>query len=390
MNGEENVSRERRPAIYILLLILAFIFGSVGGVFGIAFLSANPSAREVLGLGGKDGISIPTTTTDKVVLEESSAIIDAVKKVSPAVVSIKTQQNVQNLFGFIQTVEGGGTGFILTEDGLIATNKHVVEDDNAKYTVFTSDGKSYPAEIKAKDPANDFAVVKIDAKGLPTVEIGDSDKIEVGQWVIAIGNALAEFQNTVTVGVVSAKERKVTAGSQGVGRSEDLEGLIQTDAAINRGNSGGPLVNLRGQVVGINTAVAGDAQNIGFAIPINAEKGAIDSVRRVGKITRAVLGVRFVQITKELARANNLSVDHGALVIRGETPADVAVLPGGPADKAGIEENDILLEINGEPIDEDHSLPARLRQYKPGDEIEIKYLRKGEEKKTKVRLSESN
>lgn len=381
--------RENRPAIYILLLLLAFIFGSIGGVFGIVFLSSNQQARERLGLGDKSGLIIPTTQTDKVVLEESSMIIDAVKKVSPAVVSVKTEQSVQNLFGFIQTMEGGGTGFILTEDGLIATNKHVVSDVNAKYTVFTLDGKSYSATVKALDPANDFAVLKVDAKGLPTVEIGDSDKLDVGQWVISIGNALAEFQNTVTVGVISAKERKVSASGSLGGTSENLEGLLQTDAAINPGNSGGPLINIKGQVVGINTAVAGDAQNIGFAIPINAEKSALDSVRKTGKIVRPVMGVRYVPITKEIAKANNLPVDHGALVIRGNNPTDFAVSPGGPADKAGIQENDIMLEINGEPIDEDHSLPARLRQYKPGDEVEIKYLRKGEQKTTKLKLEES-
>jgi len=380
-----------RVAIYALILLLSFIFGGVGGIFGLLFLNSHPSFQQVLGstLPAALPSASNSSKTEKIVVEESSAIIDAVKKVSPAVVSIKSEQNIRNFFGFIQTLEGGGTGFILTEDGLIATNKHVVSDPNAKYTVITSDGQNYPAQIKAVDPSNDFAILKIEAKGLPTVELGDSDKLEVGQWVVAIGYALAEFQNTVTVGVVSAKDRHVTASSSYGGVSENLEGLIQTDAAINPGNSGGPLVNLKGQVVGISAATAGDAQNIGFAIPINAEKTAIESVRKSGRIIRPLLGVRYAMINKEIAKANSLPVSYGAVIIRGETPSELAVIPGSPADKAGLKENDIILEINGEKVDEDHSLSSRLRQYKPGDEIEIKFFRAGEVKTTKARLEEA-
>jgi serine protease Do len=386
-----NSKPHSKLAVYILILLLSFIFGGAGGVFGLIFLNNSPISPYASYIGKNNNFSSGSSPskTEKIVIEESSAIIEAVKKVSPAVVSIKSEQNFRNFFGFIQTLEGGGTGFILTEDGLIATNKHVVSDPNAKYTVVTSDGQNYPAQVKAIDPSNDFAILKIEARGLPTVDLGDSDKLEVGQWVVAIGYALAEFQNTVTVGVVSAKDRRVTASSSYGGLSENLEGLIQTDAAINPGNSGGPLVNLKGQVVGISTAVAGDAQNIGFAIPINAVKGAIESVRKSGKIIRPLLGVRYVMINKEVAKANSLPVNYGALIIRGESPSEVAVIPGSPADKAGLRENDIILEINGEKVDEDHSLSSRLRQYKPGDEIEIKYFRAGETKTTKARLEEA-
>ena len=290
----------------------------------------------------------------------------------------------------MQSIQGGGTGFILTEDGLIATNKHVVSSQGSRYTVFTSDGKSYPAEIKATDPSNDFAVLKIDAHGLQPVELGDSDSVQVGQWVMAIGNALAEFKNTATTGIISSKDRQVNPVDTSAGVTENLDGLLQTDAAINPGNSGGPLLNLKGQVIGINTAVAGDAQNIGFAIPINAARQAIDSVRKTGKIVRPTIGVRFVPITKELATANSLPVDYGALIIRGQNPSDLAVVPGGAADKAGLQENDILLELNGDRIDENHPLVSLLRKYNPGDDVSVKYMRKGDTKTATLKLGSSS
>lgn len=375
-----------RGAVFmVVFLILAFIMGTVGGFGSLVFLSSNQSLRAKLGL--KD-ININTNTTEKLVLEESSAVIDSSKKVSPAVVSILSKSDIQDFFGRVYQQEGGGTGFIITNDGLILTNKHVVSDSNAEYTVFTSDGKSYSAKILATDPDNDLAVLKIDASGLPVVELGDSDKVEIGEWVIAVGNALAEFHNTVTVGVVSAKDRKITAS--GGGSSEQLTGLFQTDTAINPGNSGGPLVNLKGQVIGINTAVAGNAQNIGFAIPINAAKKAIDSVKKTGKITRPMIGIRYINITKELAKANNLTSDHGALVYHGKSTGEVAVVSGGPADKAGIKEGDIILTINGEEINENNPLNKIIQNFNPNDEVELTVLRDGEQKKVKLKLGETS
>ena len=383
---EQPLDPPKKGAIFVIIfLILSLVMGALGAFGTLMLFSSNDKLKSSLGL---DNINLNTTKTEKLVLEESSAISDAAKKISLAVVSITTTQNVMDFFGRVSQQEtGGGTGFIVTSDGLIATNKHVVSDEDAKYTVFTSDGKEYEAKIQATDPFNDFAMIKIEASGLPVADLGDSDKLDVGQWVVAVGNALGEFQNTVTVGVISAKDRKITAS--GGGTSEKLEGLIQTDAAVNPGNSGGPLVNLKGQVVGINTAVAGGAENIGFAIPINSAKKAIESIKKTGKIIRPMLGVRYVSISKEIAEANSLTINHGVWVLRGNGISEVAVIPGSPADKAGIVENDIITKINGEEINENNSLSKILQNYNVGDEIELTYLRQGDEKKVKVKLTEA-
>ncbi len=368
-------------------LAVALASGLLAGILGGAATILTLTTLNIPGLPTGSQGSITAPKKERIVLEESSAVIDAVKKVSPSVVSITTKRNIQDFFsGQIVEQKGGGTGFILTSDGLIVTNKHVVSEQNAEYTVLTSDGKTYPAKILSTDPFNDLAVVKIDAKGLKPVELGDSNALQSGQWVIAIGNALGEFQNTVTVGVVSAKERRITAGSGN--DSETLEGIIQTDAAINPGNSGGPLINLAGQVVGINTAIAGEGQGIGFAINIDSVKTALDSVQRTGKIVRPRLGVRYLSINTEIARSAQLPVDKGALVYRGANPSDLPVVPGSPADKAGIQENDIITKINGQEINENSSLVSLLQKYKPGDTITLTLLRKGDEQKVTVTLDE--
>lgn len=339
------------------------------------------------------------TSTEKVTVEESSAVIDVVKKVSPAVVSIIFTKDIEIPgFGFEffeglqEKIEqkGGGSGFIITSDGLIVTNKHVVADEKVEYTVFTSDGRNFKAEVLAKDPIGDLAILKIPATGLPVVELGDSDALEIGQRVIAIGNALGEFQNTVTAGVVSAKGRSLVASDIEGGQREALEDLIQTDAAINSGNSGGPLVNLRGQVIGINAATAakGAAEGIGFAIPINVAKGAIKSFQKEGKIKRPFLGVNTLMLTKEIAERNNLPVSQGALVVGDPESGIPGVLKGSPAAQAGIKEKDIITKVNGEAITENKSLLAILRKYQPGDEVELEILRDKETIKVKVTLAE--
>lgn len=382
--SNENVEKPAKKggAFVVVFLILALLMGVIGSVATMVLLSTNSSWRAKLGI---NDLALNTTKTEKLILEESSAVTSTVDKVSPSVVSISTSTNVTDLFGRSYEQTGGGTGFIITSDGMIATNKHVVSDASATYTVFTSDGKNYPAKIVATDPFNDLAVIKIEASGLPVVDLGDSDKLQVGQWVIAIGNALGEFNNTVTVGVISAKDRKITAS--GGGSSENLEGLLQTDAAINAGNSGGPLVNLAGQVTGINTAVAGSAQGIGFAIPINSVKSALDSIKKTGKISRPMLGVRYLPVNKELAKANQLPIDHGAWVLPGTQSGEVAVVPGSPADKAGIVENDIITQIDGADITENSSLQKLLSKYNIGDEVELTILHKGDEKKIKLKLT---
>ena len=344
----------------------------------------------------------------KPVIDYENAVVAAVKKASPAVVSITISKNVpiiencpyspfsdlpdefkqffgDELPGFSVPCEtgktklrevGGGSGFIISQDGLILTNKHVAGDKKASYTVFTNDGKKYDAKILAVDPVQDLAVIKISASGLPIVELGNSDGLELGQTAIAIGNALGEFRNTVSVGVISGLARTVTASGPEVG-VETIQGVIQTDAAINPGNSGGPLLNLKGQVVGINTAIAAGAQNIGFAIPINRAKRDIESVKKSGEITVPFLGVRYIAVTPDIAKTQKLPVDYGALV-RGSDQGP-AVTPDSPAAKAGIFAEDIILSVNGEKIDKDHFLGTLTSKYSVGDAVTLKINRQGKE-----------
>lgn len=354
-----------------LSAVAAFIFGLLGALVGGAFDRDQPNA-------GSD--------TRQITVQQSNATIESVKKVSPAVVSITLTSQSTDIFGGVAEQQGGGTGFILTNDGLIATNRHVVENNPQTLTVITSDGKAYPAEVKALDPTLDFALIKIDAKDLPVVDLGNSDSLQVGEEVIAIGNALGQFQNTVTTGVLSARERTIQA-SDGSGQAvEPLENLLQTDAAINPGNSGGPLVNLTGQVVGVNTAVAGRAQGIGFAIPVNQVKQAVSSFQQRGRILRPSLGIRFRSLTPDVAKLAKLPVSNGAFLVGGGGGG--AVLPGSAAAKAGLREGDIIVAIEGTKIDETHSLPSLLGNKAPGDEIEITYLRDGKETKVRTKLDE--
>lgn len=373
----------------IAIIILSLIFGAIGGGGGVYLLLAKGGNLLKPFLKDQAG-SIPTTVTEKLKLEESSKIIDAVEKVNPSVVSIIATAEVPGFFMNTTTTErSAGTGFIVTSDGLIMTNKHVVSNASAKYVVYLNNGKSYSATIQSIDPFNDLAVIKIDAKDLPVVEFGDPEDMKIGQTVIAIGNALGEFQNTVTTGVLSAKERSITA-SDGTGTTqESLEGLLQTDAAINSGNSGGPLLNIEGQVVGVNVAVASQAENIGFAIPSTVAVSAMESIKRTGKIVRPYLGVRYVSLNPDISKNNNISVDYGAYVYS-KTPTQPAVIAGGPADQAGLKQGDIIIAVNGEKIDATHSLTRLLQKYQPNDEVELTYLRNGQENKAKVKLSSTD
>ena len=340
-------------------------------------------------------------------VDYEQAVVDAVKKTSPAVVSIIISKNVpvveqcpynpfgnlppefQQFFGngsdFTQPCDtgktqlqevGGGSGFIISSDGLILTNKHVVADTGASYTVLLDDGTKYDAKVLARDPVQDFAVVKIDATGLPTVVLGDSNTLALGQTTIAIGNALGEFSNTVSVGVISGLSRTVTAGDPNSTQGEEtIHGVIQTDAAINPGNSGGPLLNLRGEVIGIDTAIASDAQSIGFAIPINQAKRDITSVETSGKIQASYLGVRYLAVTDDIAKAQNLPVTSGALVRGGQDGP--AVASGSPAAQAGVQAEDIITEVNGQTIDASHDLATVISQYNVGDIVTLTINRGG-------------
>lgn len=374
----------------------SFWYGMFGGIVGGALLMALVIWTGVYKLSADN--SLVSNLVENNEANESnnsampsgdadSAVVNAVAKVSPSVVSIVSTRNVQSFFGPIQQT-GAGTGFIIKPNGLIATNRHVVSGTGT-YKVLTADGKSYDATVAAEDAFNDLALLKINATNLRAVELGDSDKLRVGQQVITIGNALGEYQNTVAKGIISAIGRTITAGD-GAGASEKLEGMIQTDATINPGNSGGPLVNLLGQVIGINTAIDTEGSQIGFAIPINSVKSALASYAATGKISRPMLGIRYINVTEELAALNKMSVTQGVLVIRGDNAGELAVTPGGPADKAGIRENDVLVSINGTKIDETNTLISLLRKYKPGDTITIKLLRANKELQVSVKLGELN
>lgn len=367
----------------LLLILLSFFFGILGGVFASRILMPFLVSKFK-----KEEVPIIKEQLQTLKVQEDSAVIEAVEKVGPSVVSIFLEKDILDFFGNTTKEKSAGTGFILTSDGYILTNKHVVSQKEAIYTVITYDGKSYKGKVIAYDPFNDIAVLKIAGENLKPVEIGSTSDLKIGQRVIAIGNALGEFQNTVTIGVVSARGRAVTAGDIFSG-TVILENLIQTDAAINPGNSGGPLVNLAGQVVGINTAMA-EAENIGFAISIEVIKpldNFIKNLKEKGKIVRPMIGIYYLPITKELAAIENLPVTEGAWVYSGKRGV-AAVIPKGPADKAGIEEGDIIVAINNEKIQKDKSLTTIIQQYQPQNTIEVQIMRGSKEIKLKVTLEE--
>lgn len=334
-------------------------------------------------LPGQEPVSSATEAVVERVVEASMdridrEIVDVVERVLPSVVSIDIVRNPQDEATFrsgfpIGPISvGGGTGFFISEDGLVVTNRHVISDTRASYVVITQDGEEYPATVLALDPAMDLGVLKVDGDGFPALELGDSDALKPGQTVVAIGNALAEFKNSVTKGVVSGLNRRIVAGD--FGREELIEEAIQTDAAINPGNSGGPLITLDGKVVGMNTAISDGAQSLGFALPSNALVRAVESARMHGRIVRPWIGVRYVPVDKDVANVEGLSRDYGAL-ISGGGRRDPGVVPGSPADKAGLREGDLILEINGERVGVRRSLAAIVARLLPGEAVELKVLR---------------
>ncbi len=329
-------------------------------------------------------------------LEHEKAVINVVEKNIPAVVSIVSSRYVEYLdfsnFFFSspeikeRLQEEQGTGFIIEKNGLILTNKHVVGDEDAKYTVFLSTGEMYEAEVLAKDPLQDLAVLKIEGEDFPVVDIGDSDTVRSGQTAIAIGNVLGELQNTVSVGVISGIGRRITA--RGGYNIEVLDDVIQTDAAINFGNSGGPLLNLKGEVVGINTATMISAEGVGFAIPINRAERIIDGAIKNEEVVYPFLGVRYVIVDPKIKEENDLKISYGALIVG--SSEEPAISPGSAAEKAGIKEGDVILEINGEKVTAKNTLTKIIAKYNPKDEIEIEILRNKEEVKISVILGEIN
>ncbi len=406
-----GISKKNITVIIILTIFLSSIFGSVFG-----FISSQNSDIFLEKILKRDKKENDLLNGDKLkTVQEESATIEVVEKVSPAVVSIIITKDVpkyKSFFGnpyndmesffdffnrgwgnFQEEEEtekqkiGGGSGFIISSDGIIVTNKHVVEDTEADYTVITNDEKEYEAEILALHPSLDAAIIKISGDNFPTLELGNSDELKVGQTAIAIGNSLGEFSNSVSRGIISGLKRELVAGS-GWGKTEYLSNIIQTDAAINSGNSGGPLLDISGKVIGINVAMAQGAENIGFALPINEIKKSIQQVKEKGEISIPFLGIRYIIINEALQEENDLPFDYGALVLRGDKITELAVVPGSPADKADIVENDIILEINGEKITEKSQLSSLIIKYSVGDEVTLKVWHKGEEKEVKVKLEE--
>lgn len=335
------------------------------------------------------------------------SITEIAKKVCPAVITIVISKDLPKVEGFYlmpfggkgiimpkfkdgkkeSTKIGGGSGFIVSSDGYILTSQHVVADREADYTIILEPRKKYPAKVLARDPINDIAILKIRGKNFPCLELGNSKGIELGEGVIAIGNALGEFHDTVSSGIVSGLSRYIQATNHMTQQAERLRGLIQTDAAINPGNSGGPLVNMEGKTIGINTAVVMGAQNIGFAIPINYAIKDLEEVKKYGKIQLPFLGVKYVLLTKEIAQKNKLSVNYGALIVR-ETLGEPAVIKGSGADKVGLKEFDIILQAKGEKITTKNPLSSILQKCKIGDQIELKVLREKKEMTLKVTLEE--
>ena len=302
------------------------------------------------------------------------SISEIANSVSKSVVSIITNTSTTGSFFTGQVSQAAGTGFIISSDGYIATNKHVVANAT-KIGVILDDGSTYEdVELIGTDPINDFAIIKIkDVKDLTPIKIGDSKTTNIGQQVVAIGNALGTYQNSVTSGIISGKGRGLTASDSSRTTYETLSDMIQTDAAINGGNSGGPLVNAAGEVIGINTAYASQGNNVGFAIPINSVKGIMAGVLKDGKFERAVLGVRYQTITPLIAKEKKLDVTAGAYV-KGSNNAS-AVIKGSAGDKAGIKDGDIITAVNGTKIGTAGSLGSLIGEYAVGDTVKLEVYR---------------
>jgi S1-C subfamily serine protease len=381
-----------------LIVLVAFVLASLLSGFGGAWLEMRHNQNGL--------ISTSLSGQKKIVTTQSQLISQIARNVGPSVVSVNvdissttgnSDQGGFGLFGFAQPEQeqAAGTGIIISSSGLIVTNRHVVPDGTTSVSVTLSNGtelKNVSVVGRTNDNDSlDVAFLKInDAKSnkLTPAVIGDSSTVQVGDDAVAIGNALGQFQNTVTSGIISGYGRSVQASdsSGDASSAENLDDLFQTDAAINEGNSGGPLVNLNGQVIGINTATAGNAQNIGFAIPVNDIKGLIDQVIKTGKFARPYLGVEYVPITADVANEYNLSVQNGAFVAPSSDPSNPSVISGSPAAQAGLQENDIITAVDGTKIDQTHSLTSLLDKHQPGDKITLTILRSGTSKQISVTL----
>jgi S1-C subfamily serine protease len=358
--------RERRSpgvaAIVTIALVTAIISGSL----------AAAAVANLLRPGSSGVTNGPTgSSVSQVHIDESSAVITAVARVMPAVVVIQSRSSG----GVLGGANGTGSGFIFDSNGWILTNKHVVAGAD-QISVQLNDSRVFTGRVYGIDTLTDLAIVKIDATGLPAAPLGSSEDLQLGQLAIAIGNPLGNFENTVTTGVVSGLGRQIQAGDSTGTSSEQLNNLIQTDAAINPGNSGGPLINSAGQVIGINTAVNQDAQGIGFAIPISVAKPIAELALAGKPIARPWIGVYYKLVDVQVAKDLGLSVDHGVLVAKPSSGAP-AIFAGSPADKAGLQEGDVIVAVDGDPVDAEHDLSTRILPHVPGDTVSLSVVRDG-------------
>lgn len=375
--------RRNRNGGLIALVVISLLVGAGGLAVGIISL-LNSNKDNVSQTASVEGYY----TGNSVEFKESS-IANIVSKVTPAVVSIISETRSSGYYSFFNSgsSQSAGTGMIVSSDGYIITNKHVV-DGATSVKVITDAGDTYEkVKIVGEDPLNDVAYLKIEgAKDLPTITLGDSKTIAIGQPVLAIGNALGAYQNSVTQGIVSGTGRSVTASDSNGTKSENLTDMIQTDAAINPGNSGGPLVNAAGDVIGINSAVSTNANGLGFAIPISATKGMLKNIMDNGKAERAYLGLTYVTVTAEVAKEAKLSVSHGAYIYNDSSRSGEAIIKNGPADKAGIKTGDVITKVGNIEVGRAGSISTLIGEYKVGDTVELTYVRGDETKTTKVTL----
>ncbi|MDP3935161.1 MAG: trypsin-like peptidase domain-containing protein [Candidatus Giovannonibacteria bacterium] len=397
--------------LVLLILLVSFVTALVTGIVTVTLINQAPApitqtiqrvVEKTIG-----ALPEPLKKNEKQELELSALsrdilIEDIARRVSPAVVSVVATKDIpvieryfvspfsngdplQQFFPDLQipqyrqkgtekTQVSSGSGFFVSSDGFLLTNRHVVEDSEAEYSVITNDNKKLKAKVVARDTINDMAVLKIDGGDFASIPLGDSESVSIGQTAIAIGNALGEFQNTVSIGVVSGLRRTIMASGSASG-PEELSQVIQTDAAINLGNSGGPLLNLRGEAIGLNAAKAQGAENIGFSIPINQLKRALNDARTKGRIINPYIGVRYIL------------ADNGALVQAGANGED-AIQLNSPASRAGIKEGDVILEFGGVKITRENPLNKLIQQRSVGDKVTLKILRDGKEIKIDLVLEE--
>ncbi|MFZ1249991.1 MAG: trypsin-like peptidase domain-containing protein [Candidatus Microsaccharimonas sp.] len=374
-NTPQLPKKKSKALIITLVSVFSAIILLSAGVIGgaLAYRAFSPNASPAF-TAVNDG--------NATITESESSIAAVAEKVAPSVVSIVTETQSQRFSD--SSSQAAGTGIVVSANGYIMTNNHVI-DGASKVSVVDNSGERYEdVSVVGRDPLNDIAFLKVTSNNqFSPAELGNSSSVRIGQQVVAIGNALGQYNNTVTSGIISGTGRPVTASTTD-GQTETLTDLIQTDASINPGNSGGPLLNMSGQVIGVNTAIAEDANGIGFSIPINSTKGVLSSVLETGKVNRAYMGVNYITITPDVAREYNLSVNDGAYVyVNSGNP----VVSGSPADGAGMKQGDIITKINNETVGSQGNLSSIIGQYKAGDKVTVTFLRDGKEQTTSLTFS---